>query len=203
MIDYIKGKIEECEPTRAIIDCSGVGYEVFITLPDYGNLRNVVQSETDIKLFVHEVIRDDARILYGFITKQSRELFRLLIGVSGVGPGSARLILSAVSAQDLRESVECGDHTILKTVKGIGTKTAQRIVVDLNGKMSAESGFATSDVVTKLSVSKDSEVAEEAVAALQILGYTADASRKTVRILLKQDPSLSVESLIRSALRSL
>jgi len=204
MIDYIRGKVAEAEPTRAVIDCGGVGYEVIITLPDYGPLQHAQQKGESVKLYVHEIIRDDAHTLYGFTGTQVRSLFRLLIGVSGVGPGSARLILSALSGDDLCECIETGDHTRLKTVKGIGTKTAQRIVVDLKGKLKDDLAFAVpGGAYVDISGPASSGVESEAVAALQILGYTSEASKKAVRILLKQEPDMTVEQLIRSALRTL
>ncbi len=131
MIEYIKGTLAELTPTYAVIECNGIGYMICITLPAYSALEGTTQA----KLLIHEAIREDAHQLYGFISEQERSLFRSLIGVSGVGTNTARMILSSIPAPELERVIVGGDHTRLKNVKGIGIKTAQRIIVDLRDKI--------------------------------------------------------------------
>lgn len=190
MIDYISGPIAEVNPTAAVIDCSGIGYEINITLLDYATL----QKENKAKLYIHEAIRDDAHLLYGFLTRRGRELFRLLISVSGVGAGTARLILSAMTPDDLAAAISSGNDSVLKAVKGIGAKTAQRIIVDLRDKIKADAGA----LVTKGVV--PSEVFDEALGALGVLGFTRQQSEKALRKVLSAEPGLNVEQAIRRAL---
>lgn len=192
MIDYIKGEIAELTPTTAVIDCNGVGYELNISLLDYSRLQ---QSDA-AKLYVHESIREDAHVLFGFIEKRSRELFRLLIGVSGVGPNTARLILSSLTAVQLESCIASGDEKMLKAVKGIGGKTAQRIIVDLKDKIKVGEGTFISNVATSAS-----EVFEDSVAALVMLGFTAQQSRKVLGKLFEANPSLTTENAIKQALK--
>ncbi len=193
MIDYIKGRVAELTPTYAVIDCGGVGYEINITLIDNAEL----QGKTEAKLYVHEAIREDAHVLFGFLSKQTREYFRLLIGVSGVGPNTARLILSAMTSDQLASSIAAGDSKALKTVKGIGGKTAERIIIDLKDKIkgSAESFIG--------SIPATPSGYDDALAALQMLGFAVPASRKVLDRLFRAEPGLSVESAIKKALTML
>lgn len=193
MIDYISGTLAEATPTTAVVDVNGIGYEISITLIDY----SAIQAERQVKLFIHEAIREDAHLLYGFTTKRGREMFRLLIGVSGVGPNTARVILSAVTPDDLAATIASGNDSALKAVKGIGAKTAQRIIVDLKDKIKG-------DAATLLTQSlPGSETFEEALAALSVLGFTRLQSEKALRKILKSEPTISVEEAIRKALKIL
>lgn len=193
MIEYIIGKIGELEPTYAVLECNGVGYGLNITLMDYTKLQQLQQ----VKLYVHESIREDAHDLYGFMTRQSRELFRQLIGVSGVGPNTARLILSSLTEDQLIDAIANDHPAALKSVKGIGGKTAQRIIVDLKDKIKAtDISFISSTPVA-------GEAFDDAAAALTMLGFTAQASRAALKKLFSETPDLTTEKAIKLALTML
>ncbi len=166
MIEYIKGGIAELSPATAIIDCNGLGYAVNISLNTYA----AIQGKKDCKLYIYEAIREDAYILYGFVDKQERELFLLLISVSGIGGNTARMILSALSPSELINVISTENVTLLKTVKGIGLKTAQRIIVDLKDKI--KTGGMSADGVTMGNMTSlaNAQVQEEAISALTMLG---------------------------------
>jgi Holliday junction DNA helicase RuvA len=190
MIEYIKGELAELTPTYAVIDCGGVGYMLNISVPTYSALDGLKSA----KLLVHEAIREDAHVLYGFINEQERSLFRLLIGVSGVGANTARMILSSIAAPQLEQFILSGDHAMLKKVKGIGSKTAERIIVDLKDKIKP-----TSDTFI-LQPSVTNEVYEEALAALVMLGFNRVQSQKVLKKLFDNEPSIAVEVAIKKAL---
>lgn len=190
MIEFIKGEIAEITPTYAVIECSGIGYMLCITLSTYSALENVKNA----KLLVHEVLREDTHQLYGFINEQERQLFRLLIGVSGVGANTARMILSSIPAPELEAVIAAGDHSRLKNVKGIGTKTAQRIIVDLRDKIKQGDDSLINQTV------KSSEVYDEALLALVMLGFSRPQSQKVLKKIFETDPTVKVEMAIKKAL---
>lgn len=193
MIDYISGRVADLNPTTAVVDCHGVGYEINITLLDYSSL----QGQESTKLYIHEAIRDDSHLLYGFLEKECREMFRLLIGVSGVGPNTARLILSAMTLSQLTDAIATGSDLALKAVKGIGGKTAQRIIVDLRDKINS----GKQPLLSSISVS--SQAYDDSLSALLMLGFSAPQSRKALDKLFVQDSSMTVEEAIKQALKML
>ncbi len=191
MIEYIKGSLASLNPAAATLETTGgVAYQLQITLPTFSKLEGLDQT----KLFVHENIREDAWTLYGFLDETEREIFRLLIGVSGVGASTARMILSSIPAQELSAVIASSDLRRLKAVKGVGAKTAERIIVDLRDKIKP-----TDDTLIIQSPAT-SEAFDEALAALVMLGFTAQQSRKVLTKLFDSDPALKVEAAIRKAL---
>lgn len=201
MIEYLKGDLTELTPTTATIECGGVGYLANISLYTY----TAIQNRSQTKLYIYEAIREDAHVLYGFVDKRERELFLLLISVSGIGGNTARTILSALTPNELCEVIGSGNDKLLKMVKGIGGKTAQRIIVELKDKITSVGGTDAigSNIGNALFAETSNEVLESAIAALSMLGYTAAASQKVVKAILKEQPSVSVEAAIKEALRRL
>ena len=196
MIEYIKGEIVELTPARMILECGGIGYELNISLTTY----SAFNGKQTGKLYVYEVIREDAHLLFGFAERMERELFLLLTSVSGVGPNTARMILSSLPPKELVETIASKNEAVLTAVKGIGSKTAQRILVDLKNKVKSVEGLTPVDVVAAPS---NGAVAEEAVAALVMLGFQKAASQKAVTSILKGSPAMAVEQVIKTALRML
>lgn len=200
MIEYIKGELTEVTPAYAIVEAHGVGYGMNISLNTYSNIQN----KKEVKLHVFESIREDAHILFGFSTKQEREMFLLLITVSGVGANTARMILSAMSAAELCNVISTGNEKILKTVKGIGLRTAQRIIVDLKDKIAA-TGIAeqapSGTIASAAAINK--EVHDEAIGALTMLGFSPAPSAKVVTAILSDNPQLPVEQVVKLALKQI
>lgn len=193
MIEYIRGTLAALTPTDATVETpGGVAYLLNITLPTY----TALEGQQQVRLLVHESIRDDAWTLFGFTDESERSLFRLLIGVSGVGAGSARTILSAIPASELGTVITSGDTRRIKSVKGIGAKTAERIIVDLRDKINP----MEATLLLQQSAGKDSEAFEEALTALTILGYTRQQSQKALGKIFEADPTTKVETAIRKAL---
>ncbi len=190
MIEYIRGLVAELNPAVAVIETAGVGYELNISLSTFSALEGVKET----KLLVHEVIREDTHLLYGFADERERSLFRLLIGVSGVGANTARMILSSISSSELEQVITSGDHVRLKNIKGIGVKTAQRIIVDLKDKIKPV------DDTFILQPSGSNEVFDEALAALSALGFQRQQSQKVLKKLFDAEPSMRVETAIKKAL---
>ena len=198
MIEYLRGEIAELTPATAIIECAGVGYEASITLNTY----SAIQGKKETKLYIYEVIREDTHQLFGFFNKQERELFLLLISVSGIGGNTARTILSAFTISELCDTIASGDEKIMKSVKGIGLKTAQRIIVELKDKIpSIAAGIPVA--ATAAAPQIDRETVNEAVSALVMLGFPAAAASKVVQGIAKEQPGSTVEQLIKLALKQL
>ena len=206
MIEYIKGNLTDLTPTYAVIEAAGVGYAIHIALPSYSALVGKENSET--KLYVTEIIREDTHDLFGFFTRGERELFLMLMTVSGIGANTARMIMSAYSAGEIRQIIATGNARALSQVKGLGPKTAQRIIVDLKDKVlkveieNQEPGAKSQDGLL-IPTEVDSEIKQEAVSALTMLGFAGAASGKVVDKILKATPNASVEQVIREALKML
>lgn len=203
MIDYIKGELAELTPAQAVVEAYGVGYALNISLNTY----EAIQGKENVKLFVHEALvtggRDDSYTFYGFASKQERDLYRLLITVSGVGANTARMILSSASPSELCNAISTSNERVLKSVKGIGLKTAQRIIVDLKDKIlslgiaqEVAAGTATDSTIPV-------DVRDEAVAALTMLGFSPAPTAKVVTAILTNDATLPVEQVVKLALKQI
>ena len=203
MIEYIRGKMTELMPTTAIVEAAGVGYEIHIALPTYSALLD----KEEVKLYVEEIIAEDSHRLFGFGSKGEREIFRQLISVSGIGANTARMILSAYTAAELRQIIATGNVRALGQVKGLGPKTAQRIIVDLKDKVLkielGEEGGGKVLPADVLFAPETNPIKEEAVSALTMLGFAAAASSKAVDKILKANPGAHVEAVIKEALKIL
>ena len=202
MIEYIKGELAEITPAMAVVEAAGVGYALNISLNTY----TAIQGNKEVKLYVHESLitggRDDSYTFFGFASKQERELYRLLISVSGVGANTARMILSSAAPAELSNAIASGNERLLKGVKGIGLKTAQRIIVDLKDKVLAL-GIAQEVTVGDGSstVVVNNEVTDEAVSALTMLGFSPAPSAKVVKAILTESPDMPVEMVVKEALK--
>lgn len=194
MYEYISGKVAELAPAYAVVEAGGVGYYLSISLQTYA----AVEGSEEAKLYVHFIVREDVQQLYGFATKLERELFRQLISVSGVGGNTARMILSTYSSSELRNIIATENAMLLKNVKGLGLKTAQKIIVELSGKM-IDLGLDEPVMVSVTSAS--SPIFDEALQALVMLGFQKGASEKVLKSLFQESPTLAVEEAVRQALR--
>jgi len=193
MIDYIKGKLAELTPTFVVLENEGIGYFMSISLSTYARL----EGKSECKILVHEVIREDSHQLFGFADKEERDIFRLLISVSGVGASTARMMLSSLSHDEIEKAILGSDVNTLKSIKGIGLKTAQRIIVDLKDKLGKQSGTGEIFAFT------DNTKREEALSALVMLGFGKSAVFKVLDRIIREEKNLTVEELIKKALKSL
>lgn len=192
MIDFVQGHLDELNPAYAVIEASGVGYLAHISLTTY----EFAQGKSEVKLFIHEIIREDTHELYGFADKSERSIFRDLISVSGVGANTARLLLSSLSPKNVVRAILSEDVATIKSVKGLGEKTAQRIIIDLKNKINK--GDLSLDT-NYGSVGNTSQ--NEALSALLVLGFDRQKGDKILSQIVKQDPSISVDELIKQALK--
>ena len=195
MLDYIKGEIVELNPASVVLETGGLGYFLSISLNTYSALT----TSKNVKLYVYEAIREDAHQLFGFIDKHERELFLMLISVSGVGANTARMVLSSLSTYELSSIISTGNSNALKTVKGIGAKTAERIIIDLKDKVKLSGDAVSAGGESQL----NSAAATEAVSALVMLGFNQAASQKVVGKISKENPQYAVEEIIKNALKML
>lgn len=198
MYDYLRGLIAELTPTYAVIECGGVGYIVTISLQTYSQL----EGREEALVYVHHILREDSETLYGFADRAERDIFRLLIGVSGVGGGTARVILSTYTPAELANIISTENAVLLKNVKGLGLKTAQKIIVEIKDKVvGVGAAAAQRDVLENMN--SGTEAFSEALQALMMLGFGKAASEKALKKIVKEQPTLEVEALIRLALKQL
>ena len=199
MIDYIKGELTELTPALATVEAAGVGYGLNISLNTY----SAIQGKKDVKLYVYESIREDAYVLYGFVNKKEREMFELLITVSGVGPNTARMMLSSMSVQELCTAISTGNERLVKGIKGIGKMTAQRIIVDLRDKIVALGITDEIPAGGTMAAPVNNAVKDEAVSALTMLGFAPAPTQKVVVAILTEQPDLPVEQVVKLALKQI
>ena len=193
MITQIKGRLIEKTPTYLVIDCNGSGYEVNISL----NTFSSISSEENIQLFTHLQIREDAHILYGFFTVAERTVFRLLISISGIGTSTARTMLSSLTPNEIQQAIIADDVPKIQGIKGIGLKTAQRVIIELKDKIISLHGME------EIPIEKSNTIKEETLSALEVLGYSRKSSEKVVDNLIHGNPSITIEDLIKGALNKL
>ena len=193
MITQIKGRLIEKTPTYLVIDCNGIGYEVNISL----NTFSSISSEENIQLFTHLQIREDAHILYGFFTVAERTVFRLLISISGIGTSTARTMLSSLTPNEIQKAIIAEDVPKIQGIKGIGLKTAQRVIIELKDKIKSLHGME------EIPIAKSNTIKEETLSALEVLGYSRKSSEKVVDNLIHGNPSITIEDLIKGALNKL
>lgn len=193
MITHLRGKLVEKNPTYTIIECNGVGYFLNISLNTYSK----ISDNEAVMLYTHLSIREDAHTLFGFAEKVEREIFKLLISVSGVGPSIARTMLSSMTAEQIQQAIASEDVAVIQSVKGIGAKTAQRVIVDLKDKI------LTTYQISEEEVKAVSSVKEEALVALEVLGYTRKQADKTIQGIIQENPNINLEDIIKQALKKL
>lgn len=196
MIEYIKGQIVELTPTELILECGSIGYSILLSLQSY----EAFQGASQAKVYIHHYLKEDEELYYGFATKDERELFRLLISVSGIGVASARMMLSSLSSEEIRQAILAEDVNKLKSVKGIGLKSAQRMVLELKDKVLKGEGSEESALFVK---ADNSATAEEATTALTMLGFSRANIAKVMPAILKENPAAKVEDIIKAALKRL
>jgi Holliday junction DNA helicase RuvA len=199
MIEYIKGELTELTPALATVETAGVGYGLNISLNTY----SAIQGKKDVKLYVYESIREDAHLLYGFVSKKEREMFELLISVSGVGPNTARMMLSSMSVAELCNAISTGNERLVKGIKGIGKMTAQRIIVDLRDKIVALGIADEIPAGGTMAAPVNNAVKDEAVSALTMLGFAPAPTQKVVVAILTEQPDLPVEQVVKLALKQI
>lgn len=195
MYDYIKGNISEISPTEVIVECCGIGYSIMISLQTY----DILKDYSEAKIYIYHYIREDDEQFYGFATKDERELFKLLISVSGVGVASARMMLSSLTDEEIRNAIMGEDVAKIKSIKGIGLKTAQRLILDLKDKIIKGGGVDKAN----LTIQESNNNIDEATTALLNLGFTKANISKILPAILKSDPQASIETIIREALKRL
>lgn len=195
MIDYIKGKIAEINPTEVVVECGGIGYGIMISLQSY----DLLKEKSEATVYIHFHVREDDRELYGFATKDERELFKLLIGVNGVGVGTARMMLSTLSAEEIRSAILSEDIARIKRVKGLGMKTAQKIIIELKDKIIKGEG---ADAAIPSLTANNADI-DEATRALMMLGFSRANITKAIQKVLKGNPTAKVEDLIKESLKIL
>ena len=210
MIEYIKGELTELTPALATVEAAGVGYGLNISLTTYSAIQGKLsmlhaahRAENDVKLYVYESIREDAHVLYGFVSRKEREMFELLITVNGVGPNTARMMLSSMSVAELCNAISRGDERLIKGIKGIGKMTAQRIIVDLRDKIVALGIADEIPAGGTVTAPVNNAVRDEAVAALTMLGFAPAPTQKVVVAILQQQPDLPVEQVVKQALKQI
>ena len=195
MIDYIKGKIAELNPSEMTVEAYGIGYKILISLQTFSSF----EKKSECTVYIHHYLREDEELFYGFSTKDERELFRLLIGVSGIGAATARMMLSSLSSEEIRNAIIAEDIARIKSIKGIGIKSAQRLVLELKDKIIKGAGADVSGLLNK----PDNAITEEASTALVLLGFPKTAVQKALAAIIKEDPQISLEDMIKAALKKL
>ncbi|MCD8208594.1 MAG: Holliday junction branch migration protein RuvA [Bacteroidales bacterium] len=195
MIDYIKGTVIELGPTELVLECSGIGYSILISLQTFSAL----EGKSEATVYIHHYLREDEELFYGFATKDERELFRLLLAVSGIGATTARMMLSSLSSEEIRNAIVAEDITRIKSIKGIGVKTAQRLVIELKDKIVKGGGADMSSMFGKV----DNALVDEATTALVLLGFARANVNKAVSAIIKETPDANLETIIKLALSRL